>query len=86
MITFIDEKGTEHSALVAYSATNAVNGELSVKGTIYTNDKVLHGIDRGWRFRLDDEYYRVTYAKPNDAGRQIEVEFVSVPSRGFGGF
>ena len=78
MITFIDEKGTEHSTLVAYSATNAVNGELSVKGTIYTNDKVLHGIDRGWRFRLDDEYYRVTYAKPNDAGRQIEVEFDAV--------
>jgi hypothetical protein len=78
LITFIDEKGTEHSALVAYSATNAVNGELSVKGTIYTNDKVLHGIDRGWRFRLDDEYYRVTYAKPNDAGRQIEVEFDAV--------
>ena len=78
MITFIDEKGTEHSALIAYSMTNAVNGELSVKGTIYTNDKVLHGIDRGWRFRLDDEYYRVTYAKPNDTGRQIEVEFDAV--------
>ena len=78
MITFIDEKGTEHSALVAYSVTNAVNGELSVKGTIYTNDKVLHGIGRGWRFRLDDEYYRITYAKPNDAGRQIEVEFDAV--------
>lgn len=78
MITFIDEKSTEHSALVAYSVTKAVNGELSVKGTIYTNDKVLHGIDRGWRFRLDDEYYRVTYAKPNDAGRQIEVEFDAV--------
>ena len=78
MITFIDEKGTEHSALVAYSVTNAVNGELSVKGTIYTNDKVLHGIDRGWRFRLDDEYYRIIYAKPNDTGRQIEVEFDAV--------
>ena len=78
MITFVDEKGTEHSALVAYSVTNAVNGELSVKGTIYTNDKVLHGIGRGWRFRLDDEYYRITYAKPNDTGRQIEVEFDAV--------
>jgi hypothetical protein len=78
LITFIDEKGTEHSALVAYSVTNAVNGELSVKGTIYTNDKVLHGIDRGWRFRLDDEYYRVIYARPNDTGRQIEVEFDAV--------
>jgi hypothetical protein len=78
LITFIDEKGTEHSALVAYSVTNAVNGELSVKGTIYTNDKILHGIGRGWRFRLDDEYYRITYAKPNDTGRQIEVEFDAV--------
>ena len=78
MITFVDEKGTEHSALVAYSVTNAVNGELSVKGTIYTNDKVLHGIGRGWRFRLDDEYFRITYAKPNDTGRQIEVEFDAV--------
>lgn len=78
MITFVDEKGTEHSALVAYSVTNAVNGELSVKGTIYTNDEVLHGIGRGWRFRLDDEYYRITYAKPNDTGRQIEVEFDAV--------
>jgi len=78
LITFVDEKGTEHSALVAYSVTNAVNGELSVKGTIYTNDKILHGIGRGWRFRLDDEYYRITYAKPNDTGRQIEVEFDAV--------
>ena len=78
MITFIDEKGTEHSALVAYSVTNAVNGELSVKGTIYTNDKVLYSIGRGWRFRLDDEYFRITYAKPNDTGRQIEVEFDAV--------
>jgi hypothetical protein len=78
LITFIDEKGTEHSALVAYSVTNAVNGEISIKGTIYTNDKILHGIGRGWRFRLDDEYYRITYAKPNDTGRQIEVEFDAV--------
>jgi hypothetical protein len=78
LITFVDEKGIEHSALVAYSVTNAVNGELSVKGTIYTNDKGLHGIGRGWRFRLDDEYFRITYAKPNDTGRQIEVEFDAV--------
>ncbi|WP_260471268.1 phage tail protein [Streptococcus gordonii] len=39
---------------------------------------VLHGIDRGWRLRLDDEYYRIIYAKPNDTGRQIEVEFDAV--------
>lgn len=78
MITFLDEKDNEHSAQVAYSTTSSVNGELSIKGTIYTNQKVLHGIDRGWRLRLDDEYYRIIYAKPNDTGRQIEVEFDAV--------
>jgi hypothetical protein len=78
LITFLDEKDNEHSAQVAYSTTSSVNGELSIKGTIYTNQKVLHGIDRGWRLRLDDEYYRIIYAKPNDTGRQIEVEFDAV--------
>lgn len=78
MITFLDEKDNEHSAQVAYSTTSSVNGELSIKGTIYTNQKVLHGIDRGWRLKLDDEYYRIIYAKPNDTGRQIEVEFDAV--------
>lgn len=78
MITFLDEKDNEYNAQVAYSTTSSVNGELSIKGTIYTNQKVLHGIDKGWRLRLDDEYYRIIYAKPNDTGRQIEVEFDAV--------
>jgi hypothetical protein len=78
LITFLDEKDNEYNAQVAYSTTSSVNGELSIKGTIYTNQKVLHGIDRGWRLRLDDEYYRIIYAKPNDTGRQIEVEFDAV--------
>lgn len=78
MITFLDERDNEYNAQVAYSTTSSVNGELSIKGTIYTNQKVLNGIDRGWRLRLDDEYYRIIYAKPNDTGRQIEVEFDAV--------
>jgi hypothetical protein len=78
LITFLDEKDNEYNAQVAYSTTSSVNGELSIKGTIYTNQMVLHGIDRGWRLRLDDEYYRIIYAKPNDTGRQIEVEFDAV--------
>jgi hypothetical protein len=78
LITFLDEKNNEYNAQVAYSTTSSVNGELSIKGTIYTNQTVLHGIDRGWRLRLDDEYYRIIYAKPNDTGRQIEVEFDAV--------
>lgn len=78
MLTFIDQNQVEYGAQVTYKVTNAVNGERSVSGTIYTNDQVLHGIDRGWRFRLGDEYFVVTFAKPRDSGRQVYVEFDAV--------
>lgn len=78
MITFLDSQQIERSAQVSFSTVQSVNGELSVKGTIYTNDDVLKNIDRGWRFRLNDEYYRIIYVKPIDTGNQIEVEFDAV--------
>lgn len=78
MITFLDSQQIERSAQVSFSMVQSVNGELSVKGTIYTNDDVLKNIDRGWRFRLNDEYYRIVYVKPIDTGKQIEVEFDAV--------
>lgn len=78
MITFLDSQQIERSAQVSFSTVQSVNGELSVKGTIYTNDDVLKNIDRGWRFRLNDEYYRIIYVKPIDTGKQIEVEFDAV--------
>lgn len=78
MITFLDSQQIERSAQVSFSTVQSVNGELSVKGTIYTNDDVLKNIDRGWRFRLNDEYYRIVYVKPIDTGKQIEVEFDAV--------
>lgn len=78
MITFLDSQQVERSAQVGFSTVQSVNGELSVKGTIYTNDDVLKNIDRGWRFRLNDEYYRIVYVKPIDTGKQIEVEFDAV--------
>ena len=78
MITFLDSQQIERSAQVGFSTVQSVNGELSVKGTIYTNDDVLKNIDRGWRFRLNDEYYRIVYVKPIDTGKQIEVEFDAV--------
>lgn len=78
MITFLDSQQIERSAQVSFSTVQSVNGELSVKGTIYTNDDVLKNVDRGWRFRLNDEYYRIIYVKPIDTGKQIEVEFDAV--------
>lgn len=78
MITFLDSQQIERSAQVGFSTVQSVNGELSVKGTIYTNDDVLKNIDRGWRFRLNDEYYRIIYVKPIDTGKQLEVEFDAV--------
>lgn len=78
MITFLDSQQIERSAQVGFSTVQSVNGELSVKGTIYTNDDILKNVDRGWRFRLNDEYYRIIYVKPIDTGKQIEVEFDAV--------
>ena len=64
MITFLDENDVEYGALSTIKATNAVNGERSLTGTIVSGDYVLSNIERGWRLRFDDEYYVVTYAKP----------------------
>ncbi|MDO4912969.1 MAG: phage tail protein [Bifidobacteriaceae bacterium] len=78
MITFLDENDVEHGALSTIKATNAVNGERSLTGTIVSGDYVLSNIERGWRLRFDDEYYVVTYAKPIDEGRDVQVEFDAV--------
>ena len=78
MITFLDENDAEYGALATIKATNAVNGERSLTGTIVSGDHVLSNIERGWRLRFDDEYYVVTYAKPVDEGRDVQVEFDAV--------
>ena len=78
MITFLDEKDVEHGALATIKATNAVNGERSLSGEIISGDYVLANIERGWRLRFDDEYYVVTYAKPVDEGKNVQVSFDAV--------
>lgn len=78
MITFLDENDVEYGALSTIKATNAVNGERSLTGTIVSGDYVLSNIERGWRLRFDDEYYVVTYAKPIDEGRDVQVTFDAV--------
>lgn len=78
MITFLDEAGKEYGALSEVKLTNAVNGERSLTGDIYTNPNVLNKIDKGWRLRFGDEYFVVTYAKPIDNGRKTQVSFDAV--------
>lgn len=78
MITFLDENGDEYGALSSIKVTNAVNGERSVSGTIYTNEAVLERVDKGWRLQFDDEYYTIIYAKPIDIGDQTQVSFDAV--------
>lgn len=78
MITFLDENDVEYGALATIKATNAVNGERSLTGTIVSGDYVLSKIERGWRLRFEDEYYVVTYAKPVDEGKNVQVSFDAV--------
>lgn len=78
MITFLDENDVEYGAIATIKATNAVNGERSLTGTIVSGDYVLSKIERGWRLRFEDEYYVVTYAKPVDEGKNVQVSFDAV--------
>ncbi|GFK31315.1 UNVERIFIED_CONTAM: phage tail protein [Streptococcus canis] len=78
MITFLDHRDIEYGAVSVIRHTNAVNGERSVSGEIYTNSDVLNNIDRGWRLRFEDEYYVVIYAKPVDVGQKTQVSFDAI--------
>ncbi|RXS33794.1 phage tail protein [Streptococcus pyogenes] len=78
MITFLDHRGIEYGVISVIRHTNAVNGERSVSGEIYTNSDVLNNIDRGWRLRFEDEYYVVIYAKPVDVGQKTQVSFDAI--------
>ncbi|HES1891753.1 TPA: phage tail protein [Streptococcus pyogenes] len=78
MITFLDHRDIEYGVISVIRHTNAVNGERSVSGEIYTNSDVLNNIDRGWRLRFEDEYYVVIYAKPVDVGQKTQVSFDAI--------
>ena len=80
MLTFYNEKGEGFGAQVEFTVKNAVNGERSVSGTIISNDKVLSGIDKGWKFELNGEFFTIVYAKPQDQGRNLSVSFAVKPS------
>lgn len=78
MLTFYNEKGEGFGAQVEFTVKNAVNGERSVSGTIISNDRVLSGIDIGWKFELNGEFFTIVFAKPRDEGRNLSVSFDAV--------
>lgn len=78
MISFIDAEGKRHNALSKIRRKKAINGEKSIEGIVFTNDNVLHGVERGWRLEFEREFYVVTYALPIDNGRTVELEFDAV--------
>jgi reticulocyte binding protein (fragment) len=78
LLTFYNEKGEGFGAQVEFTVKNAVNGERSVSGTIISNDRVLSGIDIGWKFELNGEFFTIVFAKPRDEGRNLSVSFDAV--------
>lgn len=78
MLKFIDEKGLEHLVQAEIKASNGVNGERSISGEIHSNDVVIHAIGRGWKLEFEDEFYCITYAYPDDDGKDVIVEFDAI--------
>lgn len=78
MLNFIDQYGKQYGALADYKVTNGVNGEKSISGVIYANDKVINGVDRGWRIQLGHERYCFIFANPIDEGDRVLLEFDAV--------
>lgn len=78
MTKFFDVNKQEYISLTELSFSHKVNGEKSLKGTIYTNDKVINEIDRGWSLEFQNEIYYITYALPTDTGENVTVEFDAI--------
>ena len=78
MLNLIDEKGKKYGAIAEVKETNGVNGERSLAGTIYTNDEVIDGIDRGWQILWKGEKYYIIFSMPVDLGETVEVQFDAV--------
>ena len=78
MIRIIDHEGNGYGAQAEITRRKGVNGEKSLTGVIYTNEEVLHGVDRGWKLEFENEMYAFTFAYPKDIGNRIELDFDAV--------
>lgn len=52
MLKFRDPQSNIQLAEAELTYKEAVNGEKSLTGTIYSNDEVLHQMERGWSVML----------------------------------
>ena len=78
MAVFKNVRKEAFVALAEVSYSHKVNGEKSIKGTIYTGDEVISGIDRGWSLEFKGEVFYITYALPVDNGESVTVEFDAI--------
>nr|DAM28505.1 MAG TPA: tail protein [Caudoviricetes sp.] len=78
MTVFKNVKSEEFIALTELTYSHKVNGEKSIKGTIYSGEEVIRGIDRGWSMEFQGEVYFITYALPVDNGESVTVEFDAI--------
>jgi len=78
LIRIIDHEGNGYGAQAEITRKKGVNGEKSLTGVIYTNEEVLHGVDRGWKLEFENEIYAFTFALPKDTGNRIELDFDAV--------
>ncbi|MGG7601620.1 phage tail protein [Weissella cibaria] len=78
MLKFRDPQSNIQLAEAELTYKEAVNGEKSLTGTIYSNDDVLHQMDRGWSVMFNGDWYYITYVAPTDGGNSITVEFDAV--------
>lgn len=80
MLKFRDPQSQSNIQLAEAELTykEAVNGEKSLTGTIYSNDNVLHQMERGWSVMFNGDWYYITYVAPTDGGNSITVEFDAV--------
>lgn len=78
MTVFKNVKNKEYIALADLSYSHKVNGEKSIKGTIYSGEEVINGVGRGWSIEFQGETYFITYALPVDNGESVIVEFDAI--------
>ena len=78
VVVFRNVKLEKFIAAAELSFSHKVNGEKSIKGTIYSGDTVINGIDRGWSLEFEGEVFYITYALPVDNGETILVEFDAI--------
>lgn len=78
MLKFTTHTGGVIAAETEVTLRKGVNGEKSIKGKIYSNPEVINKIDKGWSIEFQNETYYVIYAKAQEDGEYVTVEFDAI--------